>query len=53
MNTVTLWGRLARDPVIKWVELKDSQEKMCIARSTDHLVTKTKTIHKLLILFHA
>lgn len=34
MNTVTLWGRLARDPVIKWVELKDSQEKMCIARYT-------------------
>ena len=34
MNRVNLWGRLARDPVIKWVELNDSQERMCIARYT-------------------
>lgn len=34
MNSITLWGRLARDPIIKWIEGRENQEKMCIARYT-------------------
>lgn len=34
MNSITLWGRLVKDPLIRWVDIKDGQEKMCVARYT-------------------
>ena len=34
MNSITLWGRLTKDPEIRWVDVKDGQEKMCVARYT-------------------
>ncbi|MCR4609623.1 MAG: single-stranded DNA-binding protein [Eubacterium sp.] len=34
MNSITLWGRLTKDPVIRWIEAGSSQERTCVARYT-------------------